>query len=149
MFSNIDNTVHLFQIALAPAFLLTGTGAILSILSSRLTVLLEKSRSLNQLVKEKRDDTFQAELELLDRCCILLYRGFVICLFSAFFTCLVITFIFAGQFLPDSIADGVMVSILFTASMICLTISVFLLIYETVIGKKLLFFITRLDHQVK
>ena len=149
MFSNIDSTVHLFQTALAPAFLLTGTGAILSILSSRLAGVLEKCRNLNQLIKEKADLTYQEELDLLDKCCILLYRAFVLCLLSAFFTCLVITFIFAGQFLPDSIASGVMVSVLFTASMLCLTVSVFLLLYETIIGKKLLFFVTRLGHQIK
>ena len=149
MFSNIDHTVHLFQIALAPAFLLTGTAAFLSILSTRMTALLEKTRMLNQMVKEKADGSFEAELAFLDRCCILQYRGFVICLLSGFFTCLVITFIFAGQFLPNSSADGVIVSILFTAAMICLTLSVLILLYETIIGKKLLFFITRLDHQTK
>lgn len=149
MISTTDSAVHLFQIALAPAFLLTGTGAILAILSSRLAGVLEKCRSLNQLIKEKADNSYQGELLILDKCCVLLYRAFVICLLSAFFTCLVIVFIFAGEFLPNDIAHGAIVSILFLASMICLTISIFLLIYETVIGKKLLLFMTKLEHQTK
>ncbi len=148
MISSTDNAVHLFQIALAPAFLLTGTGAILGLLSSRLAGVLEKCRSLNQLIKEKVDNSYQSELLLLDKCCIWLYRAFVICLLSAFFTCLTIVFIFAGEFLPSDIAHGVIVSILFLASVSCLSISVFLLIYETVIGKKLLLFITKLEHQI-
>jgi hypothetical protein len=149
MISSINNTVHLFQIALTPAFLLTGTAAILGILSSRLSGLLEKSRSLNQTLKGPNDEEFKGELALLDRCCILLYRAFVLCLFSCFFTCLVIGFIFAGQFLPDYVADGALVSILFTASLFCLTVSVLLLIYETILGKKLLFFVTKLGHETK
>lgn len=147
--SAINNSVHLFQIALTPAFLLTGTAAILGMLSSRLASLLEKARGLNQAVKEVVDSSYKDDFALLDRCCILLYRAFVFCLFSCLFTSLVIGFIFAGQFLPDYLADGAIVSLLFTASVFCLTVSLSLLIYQTIIGKKLLFFMTRLGHDMR
>lgn len=147
MIVNLENAVHLFQVALTPAFLLTGSSALLGILSSRLSGLLEKSRSLNQLIKDRADQSFDNELALLDRCCILQYRSFVSCQFSIFCTCLVITFLFTGQFIPVEYANGVAVSVCFTLAMICLSISVFLFIYETLIGKRLLFFITKLNHE--
>lgn len=145
MTSDINSVLHLFQAALTPAFFLTGTGAVLSVTSTRLAATINKTRAVYQNLKE--DPTIanhKEELEILDRCCTLIYRAFTFCSFSALFTCAVITFIFIGHFLLGPEQIGVIISWLFAASTACLTIAIFILIYETILSKKLLFFVTKI-----
>ena len=144
MVSDINSAVHLFQAALTPAFLLTGTGITLSVISARLSSTIGRTREVYRSLKQFPDiPTHREELAILDRCCLFCYRSFLFCACSALFTCTLITFIFAGHFLLGSEKIIGIISWLFITSTSCLTIAIFLLVYETVLSKKLLFFTTR------
>ena len=144
MISDINSVVHLFQAALTPAFLLTGTGAILSVSSSRLATTIERTRMVYQNLKQDPSaPTHKDELAILDTCCTWIYRAFVFCSISALFTCTVMTLIFAGNFLFNAADIGFIISLLFAASTTCLTVAIFILVYETVLSKKLLYFMTK------
>lgn len=142
--SDINNAIHLFQAALTPAFLLTGTGITLSVISARLASTIGRTREVYRSFKQYPEiATHREELAVLDRCCLFCYRAFLFCACSALFTSTLITFIFAGHFLlgPEEIIG--IISWLFITSTSCLTIAIFLLVYETILSKKLLFFMTR------
>lgn len=144
---DINGVAHLFQIALTPAFLLTGTGALLGLASSRLSAGMERAQSLHRLAKENGiEREYQKEFEALDRSIILMHRAFVIGLFSAFFTSLVITTLFCGQFISFGFSIEVIASAFFSMATLTLTISIFLIIASVMIGTKLRSFITRLEH---
>ena len=142
--SDLNNVLQLFQAALTPAFFLTGTGAILSVTSSRLATTIERARLVYQNLKQDQNVSMhKEELTILDKCCSWIYRAFVFCSLSALFTCTVITLIFVGHFFlkPDEI--GSIISWLFAASTTSLTIAIFILVYETILSKKLLHFMTK------
>jgi len=141
---DINSVLQLFQAALTPAFFLTGTGAILSVTSSRLATTIERARLVYQKLKQDESVVvYKEELVILDKCCSWIYRAFVFCSLSVLFTCTVITLIFVGHFFlnPDEI--GTIISWLFAASTSSLTIAIFILVYETILSKKLMHFMTK------
>ena len=61
---DINSVLQLFQAALTPAFFLTGTGAILSVTSSRLATTIERSRLVYQKLKQDESVVvYKEELE--------------------------------------------------------------------------------------
>lgn len=144
---DITGVAHLFQIALTPAFLLTGTGALLALASSRLSASMERARSLHELAKrDAKENEYQQEFKALDRSIVLLHRAFVIGLLSAFFTSLVITTLFCGQFISFGYSIEVIASALFAMATLALSISILFITISIILGKKLQHFITRLEH---
>ncbi len=147
MILNMYGVAHLFQIALTPAFLLAGTGALLTLASSRLSAAMERARFLHELSRKKENEKeYEREFEALDRSIILLYRGFVIGLFSAFFTSLVITTLFCGQFISFGYSIEFIASAFFALATLTLSISILLIAISVMLGKRLRLFMTRLEH---
>ena len=145
---DINGVAHLFQIALTPAFLLAGTGALLGLASSRLSAGIERSRSLHESAKRNANEKeYQQEFQALDRSTILLYRAFVIGLFSAFFTSLVITTLFCGQFISLGGSIEVIASAFFALATLTLSISILLIAISVILGKRIRHFITNLEHE--
>ena len=144
MASDINSALHLFQAALAPAFLLTGTGVMMNVISGRLASTIGRTREVYQtLKKDPKTTSHQEELAVMDKCCIFSYRAFLFCSFSAFCTCTLITLIFTGHLFLGTEALIEIISWLFVISTTCLTIAIYLLVHETILNKKLLFFMTR------
>ena len=144
MASDINSAIHLFQAALAPAFLLTGTGVMLNVISGRLANTIGRTREMYlTLKKDPKTTSHQEELAVMDKCCIFSYRAFLFCSFSALCTCTLITIIFTGHFFlgPEALIE--LISGLFVISTTCLTIAIYLLVHETILTKKLLFFMTK------
>ena len=144
MASDINSAIHLFQGALTPAFLLTGTGVMLNVISGRLVSTIGRTRDIYQAFKKDPNNiSYQKELAILNKCCIFIYRAFLFCSFSALSTCTLITIIFTGHFFlgPEVLIE--IISWLFVISTACLTIAIYLLVHETIITKKLLFFMTK------
>ena len=144
MASDINSAIHLFQAALAPAFLLTGTGVMLNVISGRLANTIGRTREVYQILKKDPEITsYQEELAVIDKCCIFSYWAFLFCSFSALCTCTLITLIFTGHFFlgPEALIE--VISWLFVISTTCLTIAIYLLVHETILNKKFLFFMTK------
>ena len=131
MTTDIINVTHLVQLALTPAFLLSGIGAVLAVLSARLSRIVDRTHQLNDQIEiGKASSTCKAELELLDLRCRTFHSSLFFCAIAAFCICAVITSIYLGKLYLDSEITGLLVGWLFSISMAALTISLFLLMKE-------------------
>lgn len=116
---NLTNVAHVIQLAVAPVFLLTGVGAILSVLTGRLGRLVDRYRVLtesrtNLTLKQSR------ELALLSVRAVWVHWAITLCTASALFVSLVIGALFVGA--VGNINPSNIVSILFIVTMTSLII---------------------------
>lgn len=131
MTTDIINVTHLVQLALTPAFLLSGIGAVLAVLSARLSRIVDRTHQLNDQIELGKERTnCDAELQLLDLRCKTIHKSLFFCAIAAFCICAVITSIYLGKLYLDSEITGLLVGWLFSISMTSLTISLFLLMKE-------------------
>lgn len=131
MSPDLNNITHLLQLALTPAFLLSGIGAILAVLSARLIRVVDRSHKIEDQIRLGTDKRiYQDDLKVLDRRSQTIHLALYFCTFAAFCICAVITMIYIGKIYFDSSATGLAVGWLFAASMTSLTISLLLLMKE-------------------
>lgn len=131
MTTDLINVTHLVQLALTPAFLLSGIGAVLAVLSARLSRIVDRTHQINDQIELSKDQiTCEPELQLLDLRCKIIHRSLLFCTIAAFCICAVITAIYLGKLYLDSEITGLLVGWLFSISMMSLTISLFLLMKE-------------------
>jgi len=117
----ISNIAHVIQLSVAPVFLLTGVGAILSVLINRLGRIIDRARVVEQhLTDVARDDRASLRLELttLGRRMRLINWAISSCTICALLVCLVIALLFVGAFTHMNVSDGA--ALLFIFAMIAL-----------------------------
>ena len=116
---NLTNVAHVIQLAVAPVFLLTGIGAILSVLTGRLGRLVDRYRVLTEteiaLPKSKSN-----ELAILSVRAEWVHWAITLCTASALFVSLVIGALFMGAVV--NINPSRIVSLLFIVAMTSLVI---------------------------
>lgn len=116
---NLTNVAHVIQLAVAPVFLLTGIGAILSVLTGRLGRLVDRFRVLTETVEQL--PTNQArELTILTVRARWVHWSITLCTASALFVAIVIGALFVGA--VANIDPSRIVSILFIVAMTSLII---------------------------
>lgn len=131
MHQDLNNITHLVQLALTPAFLLSGIGAVLAVLSARLMRVVDRSHQIEDRIKlGALENLYSEDLEILNKRCKAIHLALYFCTFSAFCICAVICMIYIGKIYFDSSATGIAVGWLFAISMGSLTISLFLLMQE-------------------
>ena len=67
---SVNTVAEIVRLALAPVFLLSGIGAFLNVLASRLSRIVDRSREVGSLVLVSRGvehDRWIADLKILDR----------------------------------------------------------------------------------
>jgi hypothetical protein len=67
---SVNTVAEIVRLALAPVFLLSGIGAFLNVLASRLSRIVDRSRDVGSLVLASRGaehDRWIADLKVLDR----------------------------------------------------------------------------------
>ena len=116
---NLTNVAHVIQLAVAPVFLLTGIGAILSVLTGRLGRLVDRFRVLSETdqnlpLKRAR------ELAILSVRATWVHWAITLCTASALFVSLVIGALFVGAVV--NVNPSRIVSILFIVAMTSLII---------------------------
>ena len=93
---NVTTVSHVIQLAVAPVFLLTGVGAILSVLASRLGRIVDRFRVLTE-----RHDPYlpnvSRELRILSRRARWVHWSITLCTISALFVSVVIGALFVGS----------------------------------------------------
>jgi hypothetical protein len=127
-----ENIAKLIQLALGPVFLLSGVGITLSMLTQRLSRIVDRARTL----EDQRERTTEADrLKRIDKDLRAIFRrtkyingAIALSTISALLTTLVVTILFASEFTP--IAAGVVVAVLFSAAMICLSLAFLLFLVE-------------------
>jgi len=126
-----DGIAHTIQIALAPSFLLTAIGAILTLLTGRLGRVVDRSRWIEANYAPKGDprhDQQVAQLRLIDLRMKYANRALILCTLSAMLICIVI----AGLFLAAmfGLAFGQVMAMAFVIAMLLLISGLVLFLNE-------------------
>jgi hypothetical protein len=115
--AHIPTVAHAIQQAVAPVFLLTGIGSILSVLAGRLSRVVDRFRLLNE---RKGNATTQQrnEMDTLSRRARWIHWAITLCTLSALCICLSIAALFIGAELRVDLPGAV--ALLFVAAMLAL-----------------------------
>ena len=97
--SGITDIAHGIQLAVAPVFLLSGVGVILTVLTNRLARIIDRARALEgglPGIAVPTADAIHAELRTLSRRAALVHRAITLSTACALLICLVIVTLFTG-----------------------------------------------------
>ncbi len=106
----IADLAHTIQLAVAPVFLLSGIGAFLNVMTSRLARVIDRTRALEgqraaHLVPEAA--SFEHELEALHQRRTMINRAIGLCTYSALLVSATVALLFVGSMLPIDLAVAV------------------------------------------
>lgn len=117
--SQVSQIGQVIQLSVAPVFLLTGVGAMLSVLSNRLGRAVDRARVFEgryATATAVERDLLHFELKLQARRCRLIYAAMTLCVICALMISSVIVALFASAFLGAGL--GVLIASLFVAAML-------------------------------
>jgi Protein of unknown function (DUF2721) len=127
-----ENVAKLIQLALGPVFLLSGVGITLSMLTQRLSRIVDRARKLED---QRERATDEARLKRIDKDLRVIFRrtkyingAIALSTVSALLVTLVVTLLFASEF--TQLAVGGVVAILFSAAMVCLSLAFLMFLVE-------------------
>ena len=109
----LTDIAHVIQLAVAPVFLLTALGTIISALNSRLGRIVDRRRvveeRLESMTAEHGDKTRDciAELKILANRIRLIYHAMVFAVMSGILVCLVVATAFLGVFIRFDLSEVV------------------------------------------
>jgi Protein of unknown function (DUF2721) len=116
--SGITDIARGVQLAVAPVFLLSGVGVILTVLTNRLARIVDRARSLEAALPGTAIDAapdVRAELRTLSRRAQLIHRAITMSTSCALMICLVIVSLFVGIALGRDLS--MMIVVLFIAAL--------------------------------
>lgn len=137
---HVTDITRIIQLAVAPVFLLTAIGTILSALNNRLGRIVDRRRVIEDRLRGKDAAARAAEtedvqeLELLARRISLIYHAIVMAIACALLVCLLVACAFLGVFVTLDIAR--LIGTLFILAMFALIGSLWLLLKEVFIAVK-------------
>ena len=127
-----ENVAHLIQLALGPVFLISGVGITLSMLTNRLSRIVDRARTLESQRESTSNDArlkhIDFDLRVILRRARYINGAIALCTISALFTALVVTLLFASEFTPMSV--GGVIAIMFVSSMVCLSTAFLMFLIE-------------------
>ncbi len=132
---NTPNVVHVIQLAVAPVFLLSGVGVILTVLTNRLARIIDRARLLEDRLHGESDDRrgqMQAEMALLAHRAWMVNVALTLSTSCALLVCLVIALLFVGSSLRIDM-DSV-ISVMFVTAMLALVGSLSIFLREIYLG---------------
>jgi hypothetical protein len=137
---HVTDITRIIQLAVAPVFLLTAIGTILSALNNRLGRIVDRRRVVEErLLKnlpdgEKPATEDVAELELLARRISLIYHAIVLAVICALLICMLVASAFLGVFVAVDIAR--LIGTLFILAMFALIGALGMLLREVFLAVK-------------
>lgn len=117
--SDVTSIAHVIQLSIAPVFLLTAVGAMLGVLSSRLSRAVDRARTIESRTKTAAGDEqslLRRQLSVLNRRIRMIYKAMVLCALCALLICSVIVALFASTLAGTVLA--VPIAVLFVAAML-------------------------------
>jgi Protein of unknown function (DUF2721) len=117
----VSAIAHVIQLAVAPVFLLSGVGAMLSVLANRLGRIIDRARVLEDLhpsAGADRRPQLELDLRTLASRAQLINLAIILCTTSALLVCAVIAALFTGAFLEADLSA--LVGLMFIAAMFAL-----------------------------
>jgi Protein of unknown function (DUF2721) len=130
METHIFDITRVIQLAVAPVFLLTAIGTLITALNNRLARAVDRRRVVRQLLDASGPDLaeLRAELAQLQRRARLIYFAILASVIAALLVCLVVASAFVGALLTIQLST--MVALLFILAMCALIISLSLFLRE-------------------
>lgn len=119
--SGITGVAHVIQLAVAPVFLLTGVGAILSVLVNRLARVVDRFRALESSLPQARDGapaSPQTEMDILARRARMIHWAIGLCTGCALLVCVLIATLFVGSI--TAVEMPAVIAMLFITAMLSL-----------------------------
>jgi hypothetical protein len=132
--SPITDIAQIIQLAVAPVFLLSGIGAMLAVMTNRLSRIVDRARRVKTEAKANRDDATdpEPELKLLSRRAKLIGLSIGLCTVTALLISAVIAILFLGAFLTFDAA--VLVALLFIAAMLAFIAALLFFLREVLLA---------------
>ena len=131
----VNTVAEIVRLALAPVFLLSGIGAFVNVLASRLSRIVDRSRQIEPLLLASRGvehDRWIGDLRILDRRMSLISWATGLSVASAVLTCLVVVLLFAATLTRTHLGDAI--ALLFIASMLTIGAGFAIFLIETTIA---------------
>src|SRR2546430_1894550 len=128
---NVIDVTRLIQLAVAPVFLLTAVGTIIGVLSNRLGRAVDRSRTLEDRLRQllpEGQKAARAELNLLSRRVRLVYGSIVLSVICALFVGLLIAVAFVDAFIAIDLSR--FIGLLFIAAMLAFILSLLVFLRE-------------------
>ena len=128
---NVTDVARLIQLAVAPVFLLTAVGTIIGVLSTRLGRVVDRSRLLEDRLRQLQPEGQRAargELELLSRRVRLVYASMVLAVVCALFVGLLIAVAFVDAFIVIDMSK--FIGLLFIAAMLAFILCLMVFLRE-------------------
>lgn len=131
----ISEIAHVVQLAVAPVFLLTGLGSILSVLTTRMGRVIDRAHRIEGWIDDGKNPAHYAtELATLSQRLGIIHHAITACSLSAFLVCAVVFTIFVGTYADVQIGGAV--AFLFAAAMIMLIGALALFMSEVQIARR-------------
>jgi len=130
--NEVNQISHVIQLSVAPVFLLTGVGAMLSVLSNRLGRAVDRARHFESryvAAHVTEQQTLRFELDLQARRARLIYAAMALCVVCALLICSVIVALFASAFVATN-SLGLAIASLFVAAMLAFITALLLFLRE-------------------
>lgn len=134
---SVSTVADIIRLAVAPVFLLSGIGAFLNVLASRLSRIVDRSRDIEPLLLESRGlehDRWIRELQLIDRRMTLVSWATFLSVFSAVLTCLLVALLFAASLTKTHF--GTAIALLFIGAMMTIGIGFAIFLVETLVASR-------------
>lgn len=131
----ITAVAHAIQLAVAPVFLLSGVGAMLAVLTNRLSRVIDRSRVVEPRLANSSPETaaeLRAHLRALARRAKFISHAITFCTITALLVCAVIATLFVGAFVQFD--TSVLVALLFVAAMATLFVGLLAFLREIFIA---------------
>ena len=133
----VTTVAEIVRLALAPVFLLSGIGAFLNVLASRLSRIVDRSRDIEPRLLASRGqehDRWIADLRVLDRRMTLISWATGLSVVSAVLTCIVVVLLFAANIIRTRL--GTEIAWLFMASMLAIGAGFTVFLVETTVAAR-------------
>ena len=134
---SVTTVAEIVRLALAPVFLLSGIGAFLNVLASRLSRIVDRSREIEPRLLASRGaehDRWMADLRIVDRRMLLISWDTGLSVTSAILTCLVVILLFAANLVRTHL--GTEIAWLFILSMLTVGSAFGVFLIETTIAAR-------------
>lgn len=123
---SITTVAHVIQLAVAPVFLLTGVGTVLSVMTNRLSRIIDRFRELERIRPGAGEGHFsqddvrshQDEMKILAHREQVIYWAISLCTVCALLICVVIVTLFVGSVMGVQLTSAI--ALLFIVAMFAL-----------------------------
>ena len=133
--TSVTSVAHVIQLAVAPVFLLTGVGAILSVLVNRLGRVVDRFRALEDAAPQSEvGKTARAtEMDIMAQRARMIHWAIGLCTGCALLVCVVIATLFVGSILGADVS--IPIAALFILAMLSLVSGLLCFLREISLAK--------------